>query len=688
MGTPATGYSQSLHDLARYAVTVEGDAQTVSQQLRLLPLSRNILCLPLLSWSPPTTPSSRPATTGYGVPEKPPASLAEIKASVLKLHSEHVERAQRAREWLDGERLVDGERRFVFYNGGVPSAKKACLTGIKEALPDRKEAEVEKLWEDIVKGGVQGLVPEEGLEVVGLVAEGNNEPLLVEEQLYEWPRKRSLSPSTQRSTPRPETPGDIKLGSRRGSDYSDGVKHSQTTQERKDSVSGRNGVALNGIRDSIALRPPTLEELDAGIEIGKASAVVISARSRGNTIVTKHSVSSLHTKSSSRKGSLSNSSSGSPPPLPNMLEELDGARKFRLSIEKRIDSAYSSGVSGIPTPPTPPKSAELREDSIDIDSFCFREPKQRARSVERPGSARSSPPSSRSPSPTPSSTADVSGATIIPSPSYSQVTYGLLPDVLVEPEVEPLFPPLEENLVINLSLEGSTDHTLEKLLSEEFPQRSPLDRRYTFHMSQTLIDPKYTLGQPRYSSQALQSPTSPRPPSQIGPLHATAVTFPPLHRITYQKSNAYLDIQNEIRALLVRNVPQPQLTTPTAGALDPVGWLLGSDEEQMWRPVLAESFKGHEDAICPGIDVIVAVGAEGRERCHRDLDETEKKGTELANLLSETFDSMGRNGSGGTRASRISLSYVFTLYTQSLLTCVDTCSSLPCRISSATLEIL
>lgn len=149
---------------AGYAVALCGDPDRVLQQQRLLPLSRNILCLPPLKFPAPAPTSRRAfALNPRGNPNSEAGKqdlFNALKASVLQLHRDYIKRHQAARDFLSSARtILDCDRRVVFYNGGERDAKVLCLEGLRDALGD--EATVEALWRDIVRGGVEGLVERE-----------------------------------------------------------------------------------------------------------------------------------------------------------------------------------------------------------------------------------------------------------------------------------------------------------------------------------------------------------------------------------------------------------------------------------------------------------------------------------------------------------------------------------------------
>ncbi|KAI9893603.1 MAG: hypothetical protein M1814_006399 [Vezdaea aestivalis] len=124
-------------------IALEGDVAAIATQLRLLPPSSKILTLPAFASALPKSL----ATDNFD-----PANY------VRQVHETFKKRHDYARSFLKAS--TGSQPRLVFLNGGCVSARTACITKIAEELANSDTREGERLFEEVVKGGVAGLYPQ------------------------------------------------------------------------------------------------------------------------------------------------------------------------------------------------------------------------------------------------------------------------------------------------------------------------------------------------------------------------------------------------------------------------------------------------------------------------------------------------------------------------------------------------
>lgn len=276
--------------------------------------------------------------------------------------------------------------------------------------------------------------------------------------------------------------------------------------------------------------------------------------------------------------------------------------------EECNDSAYSS--SGSTMPLTPPASVGFNEH------------------FERYNLSRRGSPAGLPPLATKFSQVDVGGSISGRSLSrHGSVQPGPTPRFLE------LFPSLNGTVVIQLVPEKIEDPDL--LLAEKVIYATALDRRHTFSASPFAPQLMGTL-----MHNGLPSPTI------FGPT-----------KINLFSDKLALEIQNEVREILMRSIPTSDETSPLGEFPDDSkSWLL-DDESDLFAPVMSSGFEGSGDALCPSLDLIIAVGSYGREQKPTAIsDESERKSAELATALSEDLEILGCRGID-SRGVRINLRY-------------------------------
>jgi hypothetical protein len=155
-------------------VAIEGDANIVSTQLRLLPPSSKILVLPALKDSIKISTEEQNAAFN-------------ARSFVRDVHKSFSCRIETARSFLDAS--TSTQPRLVFMNGGSVSARTTCITTICENVTNGDIREAEELFREIVKHGVSGLMKIDDVveEISPTETETESEATLEEVTRYEDP---------------------------------------------------------------------------------------------------------------------------------------------------------------------------------------------------------------------------------------------------------------------------------------------------------------------------------------------------------------------------------------------------------------------------------------------------------------------------------------------------------------------
>jgi hypothetical protein len=124
-------------------VSLDGNTNIISTQLRLLPPSPKVLILPPLS-----TAVHQPAAD---VP-------FDARAFIRHVHEALSTRLELARSFLHSSSST--QPRLVFMNGGSVSALTTCIAAIREKVTNGNIQEAKELFNVIAKGGAAGLVRE------------------------------------------------------------------------------------------------------------------------------------------------------------------------------------------------------------------------------------------------------------------------------------------------------------------------------------------------------------------------------------------------------------------------------------------------------------------------------------------------------------------------------------------------
>ena len=122
-------------------VALEGDTDTISTQLRLLPPSQKILILPALL---------------DNIPEETNQRSFDARTCVRAVHNAFTKRIESAQSFLQSS--TSSQPRLVFMNGGSVSARTTCIARICENITNGDVGEAETIFNEIVKDGLPGLV--------------------------------------------------------------------------------------------------------------------------------------------------------------------------------------------------------------------------------------------------------------------------------------------------------------------------------------------------------------------------------------------------------------------------------------------------------------------------------------------------------------------------------------------------
>ena len=609
-------------------------------------------------------------------------------------------------------------------NGGFAAAQVACLEALKQSLAwgesetemqENATREAEWMFQDIMHGGVQVLQPNpsdgsKANELKKSTCRGS-----ISDRMHRRMRSESASarsregiPEEEVATPRSVAPADSLLGSPMSGSQSTAWASAAEKIDPMMSKGSHLSLATVATVSTTAPRSPTPEEIEAGIEIGKAIAVHV--RSRSNT---------TNTVALPRD---------SPPPSPPLMrsESRRGNNEDRLRERRRSQSIppYSGRSRQSLTRKTPRRkdttflkiSTKKPDDRSPppMDTVCspmdiITPPSSAGVSPETPTSnqpasdqrhhpirdsfghigARDSVYSTRTTSPPPSSTEDASGATIMPSPMGLGTNLNGSPPSVVgclsgEP-VDPLFPSADDNLIIYFSdeIEKGSNDLLERVLgdlSASFTIRTPgmcpqeepehrffpagfrphhISTRRESYLSYSSIASTETT---RWSLNTVSS----RGGNTTNGGGQQNSNFPTIS-LTSQKSP--LDLQNELRGIMRQHFPMP--TSPILGYDDDdeeTRWLLEDDEiSTLWAPVLSPysspPSNSEEDTPCSAIDLLIAIGSETTLTAGAEIDLAAQRGEELCHqLISCTEKAISKrkcaSGFSNNRVSRVSLKHL------------------------------
>ncbi|RDL38492.1 uncharacterized protein BP5553_02832 [Venustampulla echinocandica] len=125
-------------------VAFEGDADTITTQLRLLPPSPKILVLPSFDNAPSQDKQGQ---------------LFDARAYIREVHEAFIERIEIARAFL--RYSTTAQPRLVFMNGGSVRGRTTCISRISENLTYGDIGEAETLFNDIARHGANRLLKAE-----------------------------------------------------------------------------------------------------------------------------------------------------------------------------------------------------------------------------------------------------------------------------------------------------------------------------------------------------------------------------------------------------------------------------------------------------------------------------------------------------------------------------------------------
>ena len=147
-------------------VALEGDADIISTQLRLLPPSQKILVLPSIL---------------ENLPRDQDNDAFDARSFVRHVHNAFTDRTEKARSFLGSS--TSTQPRLVFTNGGSVSARSTCIARIAESVTDGKILEAQAIFDDIVKDGVAGLMRDDDHEDDSKLETGKDEGVKTQTEL-------------------------------------------------------------------------------------------------------------------------------------------------------------------------------------------------------------------------------------------------------------------------------------------------------------------------------------------------------------------------------------------------------------------------------------------------------------------------------------------------------------------------
>ena len=196
------------------------------------------------------------------------------------------------------------------------------------------------------------------------------------------------------------------------------------------------------------------------------------------------------------------------------------------------------------------------------------------------------------------------------------------------------------------------DHQLQELFSGKesnlelhlVPEQ--LDTRLHF-LDRLLPEPIFTASR---ISRNLSWGILPRPLSSINQVF----------KIPISSDKSLLEVQNEIRLYLTRYLPPVNTAeTPTQAEFpEATRWLL-DPEVDLFSPLLSSGNEGLPESLCPSLDLITAIGADGRELKDSQISEdTDRQASRLAGTLGSELGNLGNRGAADTRGARVSLIFL------------------------------
>jgi len=195
-------------------VAFEGDADTISTQLRLLPPSQKILILPSLLESVPKTTDKQ---------------SFNARAFIREVHTAFGQRNETARSFLQSS--TSTHPRLVFMNGGSVGARTACITAICENVTNGEIGEAEAIFDEIMKDGVAGLMKHEEMVVEDGQLEEVDESLDGTEESDEDPTVKAMKAADSLDRETAALQEDME---------EDGARTENTNEDHRQSVSTFN----------------------------------------------------------------------------------------------------------------------------------------------------------------------------------------------------------------------------------------------------------------------------------------------------------------------------------------------------------------------------------------------------------------------------------------------------------------
>ncbi|KAK3986260.1 hypothetical protein QBC44DRAFT_143483 [Cladorrhinum sp. PSN332] len=593
-----------------YLVALEGSADIVSTQLRLLPTSRQILVLPDLEhYLPKETKDEEPFSP---------------RQFIHRIHKAFEARQTEAQDFL--RQSTPEEARFVFTNGGAVGAQAHCLSAISEYATGGDRDEADALFTRLVSSGLDGLTTE-------AQAVYHKASIVTWEEKSMEPKPTVLRPRPFRTLKQPEWNPTTATGSL--FDISeDPIIRAMRAAEALD----KETEFLQPVNHDVDLTVRLIEIKKANARRSLSLSAVESAKDLPS------------------------------PSMPSALGGLAGTEVPPCESETLL-SSNKDPVEDLP-PKIPPRKRPLRihiptpslswkgKSVVDVDeeisptAQSSLPPTAELIDEKRPWTAETYAPSNQEQNDGWIIHRSVQQSTKVDWGMFEKWGHHAAPVPEPAPEMAPIpVLPLQEDLIIYLSSEGR-DGTLrfvfEGLREGNHNDRVPTDGAGSVKTSNASRRPSRGHGDSVDNLNSRESSWSdgalvhglPTPGSSPTPSKARSVIIPGpeqrLHKLSVGKK-APISLQNSVRSLLCSRFPDTHNGPKAQPSPKPSG------AETPWLPLLCGAEPASITEQPKRVDMILAIGAEDGVKPHE------------MTPVREGIENLGRKRTGGSLSGRLKL---------------------------------
>lgn len=231
-------------------IAIEGNADLVATQLRLLPPSSKILLLPALSTAlPPVS-----------------AEPFEARRWVRHVYNAFTTRTETARSFIQSS--TSSQPRLVFINGGSVSARVECIFRIAEQLTNGRIDKAEAIFNEIVKDGAAGLLRPDDIEEV------LKENILNSEDTTYLQSEQSVNPPDYRGAVAMEAADrldsqTVDLQSTLNLSHNTKYYEVSTKYAKDNEIENRSEISSDHIRTTVVIIPNDIVSRDISLEYTK-----------------------------------------------------------------------------------------------------------------------------------------------------------------------------------------------------------------------------------------------------------------------------------------------------------------------------------------------------------------------------------------------------------------------------------